>query len=155
MKKTTKNTANTTANTAAAQVEEAKTTAAPAKAEAAKKEPTLTERRQALRRELSALSLQLKAQHPEEKSVNRLLLAHYAKKLGCEVFKSWKAWEAEGRHIRRGQHAVTIWRPATDNGKARYLMQFLFAETQTYQRKEAAPAAPEATEARAAAVATA
>lgn len=148
MKKTTKNT-NEAANTAAAaKAEEVKnTTATPAASEAGK--PTLKERRQELRRELSALSMKLKGEHPEEKSINKLLLAHYAAKLGSQVFKSWKAWEREGRHIKRGQHAVTIWRPAEDNGKARYLMQFLFAESQTYERR-----APEAaTEAPAAAVA--
>ncbi len=125
MKKTTKNT-KAAKNTTAAED--------PAKTPATKMQMN--------RLILANLSQELKAkaEDPAE-SVNRLLLAHYAAQLGSKVFDTFQGWQKRGRAVKRDEHACRVWKPAEDGGKSRWLVEFLFAETQTTERAPApAPA---------------
>lgn len=88
------------------------------------------------RKTLAALSSELKAQNPD-KSTNALLLAHYAAKLGSKVFHTFEEWRERGRAIKQGEHAVTIWKRAEDKGRSGWLMEYLYAETQTTERRPA------------------
>lgn len=90
----------------------------------------MRERRQIL----AALSQELKAKNPDEPT-NSLLLRHYAAKLGSAVFDTFDGWTKRGRAVKKGERACAFWKPAGDGGKSRWLVEFLFAETQTTARK--------------------
>ena len=111
-----------------------------AKTTAAAKNAEPKTRDQFRRSALSELSAELKAKNPDQPT-NALLIAHYAAKLGSAVFDTFEGWTKRGRAVKRGEKAVAIWKPAEDNGKSRWLMEFLFAETQTTERHAAKPAA--------------
>lgn len=96
------------------------------------KKPTpnkMRERRQVL----AALSQELKAKNPDEPT-NSLLLRHYAAKLGSAVFDTFDGWTKRGRAVKKGERACAFWKPAGDGGKSRWLVEFLFAESQTTER---------------------
>ena len=97
-------------------------------------------RYQVRRRELSDLSAELKAKNPDAGSVNGLLLSLYAERLGCAVFDTFEGWTKRGRAVKKGEKAVAVWKPAADGGKSNWLLEFLFAESQTTERRATAAA---------------
>ena len=136
MKKTTK-----TAKTAAA----SKPATAPATETAAHEGAAPATRMQERRYILSHLSQELRKKATDkDATTNALLLDYYAAKHGSAVFDTFDGWKAKGRAVKRGERACAFWTPAADKGKSGWLMRFLFAETQTTERRapEAGNAAP-------------
>lgn len=87
-----------------------------------------TEKREAVRRELSALSRHLKGQRDLRvaaamsehealtlslMSVNDLLIEHYMKKTGAKAFHKFKEWKKLGYRVKKGETAFRVWAAPT------------------------------------------